>query len=99
MPDRLQLQELAKKTLDCSNTIGKHTHTHTLQFSEVEESGAVSCTHKPRKLHNTHIQTPWSISVGTLCQKETEPNSAEWSNQIWAESRLQKRLCDFAVAG
>lgn len=62
MPHRLQLQELVKKTVDCSNTpcthAHAHRHTHTqCKASEVKESGESWHTHSKPTTTYTHIQT------------------------------------------
>lgn len=97
MPHRLQLQELAKKTVDCSNTACTHIHTHTARFKSKRIRWMLTYTHKPPWI-TTHLHThsqPEGKSVGRLCQTKTRTNSAEWSDQISVrstEKRVQKLL-------
>lgn len=94
MPHRLQLQELAKKTADCSNNLCRHarTHAHTARFRSKRIRCSLTYTHKPPWLttHNTHTFQ----SLGAYLWAPLDKPRHSWillSGQIrYRPSRLKK---------
>ncbi len=71
MPHRLQLQELAKKTADCSNTpcthTHMHTHTHTAGFRSKRIRWRHTYTHKPPRVTTHYTLAHTFTPSGHIC--------------------------------